>query len=287
MSGRIMIQHILTVAMSLAMAGLLALACCDVAYGYVMGQDDRHAVNGEEAGWAEVRQTGMVEILDGGYVTGILTGDNCDVVISAGHAAFYWRDNPAKNQRKGALRGDGKFIFRFAPDGPGYEMVLVKSGYQNPVNLSEDRHDWSVFRLSEPALPDCKQIVFVRNSGECSGQVLMPAFHFDRRDALLIDRSCAIKDTMNNAILVHDCDGKDGSSGAPLYCRDPSAIKLLGINISGMTLKELVDPGVYGKESRQFNYKNHKNFAVAIHGEFLQALEVELQASSQRSLQRQ
>jgi len=289
MFGRVIFQIKSIVVTALVLTGWLVVLSSDGVNAYVMGRDDRHAVSEEEARLPEIAQTGVIEIQDGGYVTGILTGDNCDVVLSAGHAAFYWRDNPAKGQSKGTLRVGGKFLFGLDPAqrGQGYAITLVKSGLENPANLADDRHDWSIFRLSQPALPGCKQIVFSRNGGNCNGQILMPAYHFDRRDTLLIDRSCAIKDAINHELLVHDCDSKDGSSGAPLYCRDQAAIKLLGINISGVSRKELVDPGVYGKESRQFNYKNHKNFAVTIHGEFLQALEAELQASTRRKLQQQ
>ena len=82
--------------------------------------------------------------------------------------------------------------------------------------------------------------------------------------------------------MVHDCDTKDGSSGAPLYCENRAGIVLYAINISGMTLKEYVEPGVYGKGSRNFDFRNHKNFAVTIHGGFLRALESELAASRER-----
>ena len=288
MFGRGIFQTKLTVVGALVLSGWLVMPGGDGAQAYVMGQDDRQVANDEEARLPEVAQTGIIEIQDGGYVTGILTGDNCDVVISAGHAAYYWRDNPGKDQHKGTLRGGGNFLFRLQPaqHGRGYAMTLVKSGLEHTANLADDRQDWSLFRLSEPALPDCKQVAFIRGGGHCNGQILMPAYHFDRRDTLLVDRSCTIKDVLNHEILVHDCDSKDGSSGAPLFCRDQAAVTLLGINISGITRKELVDPGEYGKESRQFNYRNHKNFAVTIHGEFLQVLEAELQVSARRKLQR-
>ena len=115
---------------------------------------------------------------------------------------------------------------------------------------------------------------------------MMPAFHFDRRNIRLIDRSCKIKDSIGNALIVHDCDTKDGSSGAPLLCENRNGIELLAINISGLTLKEYVEPGIYGKSSKDFDFRNHKNFAVTVHGGFLRALAAELQASKQRKMRR-
>ena len=270
-------------------AGALVLACGQGARAYVMGQDDRAPVSAEEEKQPEIAQIGVIETRDGGYVTGILTGANCDVVISAGHAAYYWRDNPGLNQRAGALRGGGNFSFRLDPahSTTRFDMQLVASGLTDAAQFDDDSNDWSIFRLLHPALARCKTIAFIRDTGQCHGQVSMPGYHFDRRDTLLVDRSCAIKDTLNHALLIHDCDSKDGSSGAPLYCREAAGLKLLGINISGITLKEWVDPGDYGKQSMAFDYKSHKNYAVAVHGDFLRALEAEMRASAQRSPQHQ
>jgi len=266
-------------------AGALALACGQGARAYVMGQDDREPVSAEEANLPEITQIGVIETGDGGYVTGILTGLNCDVVVSAGHAAYYWRDNLALNQRAGALRGGGNFHFRLDPahSNTSIDMTLVTSGFVDMAHLDDDSNDWSIFRLQHPALTRCRIITFIRDAGQCRGQILMPAYHYDRRDTLLIDRSCAIKDTLDHALLIHDCDSKDGSSGAPIYCRETTGMKLLGINISGITLKEWVDPGEYGKQGMAFDYKSHKNYAVAVHGDFLRALEAELQTSAKRN----
>lgn len=259
------------------------------AYAYVMGQDDRQVLNEAESEQPEIMQTGIIQIGDGSFVTGVLTGDNCDVVISAGHAAIYWRSNTAKGWRRGELRGGGQYRFYPDPGGKrksGIAMALVRSGLQVPADIDKDSSDWAVFRLLKPALPGCRNIRYAVNGIKCDGHTMMPAFHFDRRDTRLIDRSCKIKDTIGSEIIIHDCDTKDGSSGAPLLCGNRKGIVMLAINISGMTLKEFVEPGVYGKDSLKFNFRNHKNFAVTIHGEFLTVLESELEASRERKIKR-
>ena len=95
---------------------LLMGEVCPAAYAYVMGQDDRQEINQAESQQPEIMQTGIIQIGDGSFVTGVLTGDNCDVVISAGHAAIYWQSNAMKGWHRGELRGGGKF--QFYPD-PG------------------------------------------------------------------------------------------------------------------------------------------------------------------------
>jgi len=256
---------------------------------YIMGKDNRQEITRTESQQPEIMQTGIIQIADGSFVTGVLTGDNCDVVISAGHAAVYWRSNTAKGWSRGELRGGGQYQFYPDPGDnseTGIAMELVRSGLQIPADIDKDSSDWAVFRLSKPAESDCRNIRYVANAVKCNGRTMMPAFHFDRRDTRLIDRSCKIKDSIGSKIIIHDCDTKDGSSGAPLLCQDQTGLRLLAINISGITVKEFVEPGVYGKESKNFNFRNHKNFAVTVHGEFLQALEYELEASSKRKYRR-
>ena len=254
-----------------------------VAVAFIMGSDDRSELTAAESRTPAIRQVGRIDIPDGGFVSGLVTGSNCDVVITAGHAAYYVEDSINGDRSRGAARGNG--IFRFYPE-PGTDefivMELVSSGFQNTGQAGLDIHDWSIFRLQRPAYRDCAKIEYKSGGSGCAGGLLMPAIHFDRRNTRLVDRTCEIKDVMEGRIVVHDCDSKDGSSGAPLLCNTDTGIFVLGINISGVSQRELVDPGEYGQDSKQFDYRNHKNFALNIEGEFLDALEKELRLSLKR-----
>lgn len=261
---------------------MFLLIGCPSVHAFIMGKDNRRELTRAESAIPEIMQTGKITIGDGGFVTGVLTGANCDVVISAGHAAIYWRTNAAKGWYKGKLRGGGRFLFYLNPGGHPYKMVLVKSGLQHTTDLANDRKDWAIFRLRKPVRRGCKNIRFVRNGIKCNGHIMMPAFHYDRRNTRLIDRTCSIKDSIGSDIIVHDCDTKDGSSGAPILCNGPAGIYLLGINISGLSQRDQVEPGVFGQAGEKYNFKYHKNFAVTIHGEFYQALQAELRASRER-----
>ena len=240
---------------------------------FIMGPDDRDELNGAELLQPEIRQVGVITIADGGFVSGFVTGANCDVLVSAGHAAFYAEDAPNGEHRAGSPRADG--LSRFSPV-PGQDelisMTLAGSGFETPANVGQDVHDWAIFRLARPAYQDCRQLNIAGNAMECPGKLLLPAFHYDRRDTRLIDRTCSIRDTLGDRIIVHDCDTKDGSSGAPLLCDDKGVVEVIGINISGVSERELVEPGEYGQDSREYDYRNHKNFALNLGGEFLDAL---------------
>jgi len=263
--------------------GFLALILAvPLAAAYIMGADDR--VEAAGSGEAAVRQTGMIRIQDEDFVSGLLTGENCDVVVSAGHAAIYWQDVARRGWQKGSLRSGGRFYFNLDParaDG-WRDMELVASGYRDPDRVGLDAHDWSVFRIARPLSRDCAVIPLWRGGPECESGLVMPGYHFDRPRTRLLARHCGLKQARENAILVHDCDSKEGSSGAPLLCRDGARLSLLAINISGVTHRDYFDAGEYGKSGRRFHRWQHRNFALAVRGEFQQALQGELRASAKR-----
>ncbi len=268
---------------------MLALcAYLTATYAYVMGTDDRVEAADQQTSLPAVRQTGMIRIEGEEFVSGLLIGDNCDVVISAGHAAIYWQSVARKGWRKGELRGQGRFRFNTDPKTglDWQDMTLVNSGYQLAANVGEDQHDWSVFRLARPAMAECENISVMPDSRNCRGNLLMPGFHFDRPQTKLIAPACSVKSVDDDGIIAHDCDSKEGSSGAPLFCRHDGKLSLLAINISGLTHRDYFDAGVYGKSGLRFNNRQHKNFAIYVGGDFYRALMQELKASTKRRLER-
>ena len=253
-------------------------------FAYVMGPDDRAEVSKAQTKIAAIRQTGMIRIRGEEFVSGLLTGENCDVVISAGHAAIYWKNLARKGWRKGEMRGQGRFRFNLDPKAGGewQTMSLVASGYMLADNVGKDEHDWSILRTSSPVVANCKILRVMQDRLACKSDLLMSGFHFDKPDTKLLDQNCKVKQNTDRGIIVHDCDSKDGSSGAPLFCQDDGKLSLLAINISGLTNKDYFDAGVYGKSGQAFHDRQHKNFAIAVSGEFYRALLEEMKASSKR-----
>jgi hypothetical protein len=263
---------------------LISSLALPVSFAYVMGVDNRIEAGKDAEQIAAVRQTGMIKIHGEEFVSGLVTGENCDVVISAGHTAIHWQTLNRKGWQRGELRGQGNF--RFNPDPINRDdwqaMTFVRSGYEQEENIDKDEHDWSIFRLARSALSICDNIDVLWHRRDCPGDILMPGFHFDKPNIKLIDNSCAIKNVVETGVVVHDCDSKDGSSGAPLFCKHEGGASLLAINISGLTRKENYDAGVYGKEGLSFDHKQHKNFARLIDGDFYRALLKELEKSRHR-----
>jgi len=261
---------------------LLVIASSPV-FAFVMGEDNRVPVTASDMRIPGVAQTGMILIGEKEFVTGLVMGRNCDVVVSAGHAAIHSTNVARKGWEKGKLRADGRFKFALHPGGPTMNMTLVASGFQVLSQIDNDAHDWSIFRLRDAGAPSCPSLRYEGGAVACTGRISMPGFHFDRRQRRLIDKSCSIRDIIDGVVMVHDCDTKDGSSGAPLLCHEGRSTRILGINISGVTAKDDVEPGVYGQHGRRFHYRNRVNYAVSIHGEFRDALAEELQASRVRA----
>ena len=251
---------------------------------YVMGVDNRREAGPHEADSAAVRQTGMLRIQGEEFVSAVLTGANCDLVLSAGHAAVYWEDIERKAWRKGAVRGQGQFRFKLAVDSAAdwQRVQVLATGYAEPGQVGQDEHDWAIFRAEAPLMQDCEVLELLPETGSCRAGLLMVGFHFDRPTTRLLDPSCGVKQRPGKGVVVHDCDSKDGSSGAPLFCRDNGKLRLLGINISGLTRRDYYDAGEYGKAGLAFHERRHKNFAITVHGQFRRALMTELRASLQR-----
>ena len=277
-------MHRIYLRLLVLLGGCLGLPLC---LAYVMGPDNRMPVVEAHHNDPGIRQTGMIRIHGEEFVSGLITGANCDVVISAGHAAIYWQDLARKGWRRGEVRGQGRFRFSLSPrlDDSWENLHLIKSGYQDEGNIGKDEHDWSIFRSDKALTKNCEVPVIIRDTGSCHGGLVMPGFHFDKPFTRLLDNSCEIKQRNRKGIVVHNCDTKDGSSGAPLFCRVNDRLQLLGLNISGLTHRDYYDAGVFGQSGQAYDHRQHKNFAISVKGAFYRALMKELEASSQRAKQ--
>ena len=55
----------------------------------IIGEDGRVRLSKEQKSIPEYRQSGLLGIGGEGYGTGLLTGENCDVVLTAAHLVRY------------------------------------------------------------------------------------------------------------------------------------------------------------------------------------------------------
>jgi len=262
----------------------------------IIGEDGRVRLSKEQKSIPEYRQTGLLGIGGEGYGTGLLTGENCDVVLTAAHLVRYNVEDAEKYKNTvGNLRENWRLYF--VPDplksNAGYHVTLVKSGFDNINNISsrlskraEYSHDWSILRLSTPGTTTCKQIRYIKNKTTCDGPIHIPAIHIDAYEDIYINDltndPCYTYPTDRRDIIQHNCDTKEGASGAPLFCMIEDEFYLIGIN-SGSTVpnKNYKEPD-RGKSGAPFNKGNHANYAIPLHEEFIKAFEAELYRSKQR-----
>jgi len=68
---------------------LILILCSSLSFAFVMGTDDKVVLTEEESSCPAFKQIGQIMLSEGGFVSGLLMGKNCDVVISVGHASYY------------------------------------------------------------------------------------------------------------------------------------------------------------------------------------------------------
>ena len=262
----------------------------------VIGEDGRVKLTDEERRIPGFRQTGIIKIGDEGFGTGIVTGANCDVVITAAHLTRYNYETAARyNGALGDLRESWRL--NFVPDpmksNKGYQAELVGSGFDNINNIptyqsnrAEHQHDWSILRISRSAMVNCVPIKFMRDKANCDGPVRIPAVHTDAHFDTYIndinDDPCYIRNARRNDLIRHDCDTKEGASGAPLFCETAGELYLIGINSGFAVPNANYKEPMRGQSGAPYNHTNHVNFAVPLYGEFLKIFEAELKRSEQR-----
>ena len=264
----------------------------------IIGADGRIKLTTEEKEIPEFRQTGIVNIGGEGFGSGIVTGANCDVVLTAAHLIRYNQEDARYfNRRIGELRESWRL--NFVPDPSraiiGYQASLVISGFDDIENIRllgsneiAHQHDWSVLQLSRPAMRQCVQIKYIRDKTTCAGPIRIPAVHIDAYDDVFINDihadPCFIHPTKQKNLILHDCDTKDGASGAPLFCEVDSDLYFIGINAGFAVPDSNYEEPDKGMPGVPFNSQNHVNFAVPLHKDFANALEDALKQSEQRRM---
>lgn len=203
----------------------------------VAGTDRRAPVDGSAHPWASLAK---VQVVFGpgrrGSCTGALVGPR--LVLTAAHCLF------GPGARKPVPPASVHVLFGYERGahashhvaesiriGPGFEGP--RPGTSGAVSGAVSGADWALVRLpaGDPAAPPLPVSAEPPEAGET---LALAGFGQDRAHRLLADLSCrpggTARDAAGRALLLHDCSGPAGTSGAPLLVRRGERWEVVGVH---------------------------------------------------------
>lgn len=113
----------------------------------------------------------------------------------------------------------------------------VAPGYDPTAGPAAGVRDVAVVRLLQPMAPARRTLPLVDVPLPPGTPLMLGGYGQDRAEAVLADSACMLLGYAGRgaaAVLVHDCQGTHGTSGAPVLTRDASGVwRVAGVQSTG------------------------------------------------------
>ena len=115
----------------------------------------------------------------------------------------------------------------------------VAPGYDPGAGPSAGARDVAILRLAQPMASPGRTLRLVDAMLPSGTPLMLGGYGQDRAEAVLADEACTLQGYSGRgaaAVLVHDCEGTHGTSGAPVLARDAAGVwRVAGVQSTGRT----------------------------------------------------
>lgn len=114
---------------------------------------------------------------------------------------------------------------------------VIASGYDPGAGPSAGTRDVAIVRLPQPMALTSRTLPLVDTPLPLGTPLMLGGYGQDRAEAVLADQACTLQGYAGRgavAMLVHDCEGTHGTSGAPVLARDAAGTwRVAGVQSTG------------------------------------------------------
>ena len=153
-----------------------------------------------------------------------------DKVLTAAHCLF--------NRATGRFLQPDALHFLLGYKGGEYRSHARVASYAlgpnyNPNDANKSiSADWAILTLMEPAPKNTVPLPLVRTRSVIGERIMVGGFSQRYPFKMTADTDCAVRGTLPNGLIVHDCAVMHGVSGAPLLAATGPDVRVVGVHVA-------------------------------------------------------